>query len=368
MTNFSSIWDILNIPLGFVMRICYTLVNNYFLALLLFALVMQIVLLPLAIKQQKNSVRQAKLQPKLAAIRKKYAGRNDAATQQKMQEETMEFYKRENFNPASGCGPMLIQLPVMFALYYVIMNPLRYITGLTTTAISELQTFMTDTQGIELNMRGVYIDMLNHIRADVPAYTSIVPDLKSRVIPDLMLGSVDLSAVPTLSFKPFDWLMIIPVASFVFALLSQIITKKFTYQSPESQEASNSMSMKILQYSAPLLSLWIAFSLPAGIGLYWIFRNIIQTVQQIVISRLIPIPQFSEEDYKAAEREMKSGSNAAPARTRSSTAVPPRSLHHIDDEEYQAKYEAAVKKAEAAAEEKAKDDDRPKLKDENRHD
>ena len=71
MTNFSSIWDILNIPLGFVMRICYTLVDNYFIALLLFALIMQIVLLPLAIKQQKNQVRQASLQPKIAAIRRR---------------------------------------------------------------------------------------------------------------------------------------------------------------------------------------------------------------------------------------------------------------------------------------------------------
>ncbi len=368
MTNFSSIWDILNIPLGFVMRICYTLVDNYFIALLLFALIMQIVLLPLAIKQQKNSIRQASLQPKIAAIRKKYAGRNDAATQQKMQEETMEFYKRENFNPASGCLPMLIQLPVMFALYYVIMNPLRYITGLTTTQISELQTFMTGTQGIELNARGVYIEMMNHIRGDIPSYTSIVPDLGSRVIPDMMLGNVDLSAIPSLTFKPFDWLMIIPVLSFVFALLSQIVTKKFTYQSPETADAQNNMSMKILQYSAPLLSVWIAFSVPAGIGLYWIFRNIIATVQQIILARAFPIPHFTEEEYKAAEREMKTGSAPAQTKKRSSTAVPPRSLHHIDDEEYQAKYEAAMARAEAAAEEKAKEDDRPKLKDENRHD
>ena len=77
--------DFIAVPLGWIIKVCYSLVDNYFLALLLFAIVMQILLLYFSIKQQKNSVQQAKLAPKTAAIRKKYAGRNDAQTQQKMQ-------------------------------------------------------------------------------------------------------------------------------------------------------------------------------------------------------------------------------------------------------------------------------------------
>ena len=342
----SSIFDIINIPLGWIMRLCYSLTNNYLLALLLFSVILQIVLLPLAIKQQRNSVRQAQLAPKLAALRKKYAGRNDAATQQKMQEETMALYKRENFSPFSAFGTLLIQMPVLLALYNVVMNPLRYITGLTVDQITELNTYMTDTLGFTFNLRGQFIEMLNRIRENVSQYVSIVPDIAERPLPDMMLGSLDLSATPTFTIYPdFDWLLLIPILTFVFALLMQTITRRFTYQSPEVKEQQKSLAMKILNYSMPLLSVWIAFSVPASIGIYWIFRNILQTVQQVVLSKLIPVPQFTEEDYKAAEKEMKAG--RAP---REKSKIPPRSLHHIDDEEYQARYEAAVNAAKAAEE------------------
>ena len=123
--DFSSVLDILRIPIAYILQFCYWVGHNYMFALLLFALIMQIILLPFAIKQQKNSIRQAKLAPKTAAIRKKYAGRDDKATQQKIQQETMDLYQRENFNPMGGCLPMLIQFPILFALFRVITQPLH---------------------------------------------------------------------------------------------------------------------------------------------------------------------------------------------------------------------------------------------------
>ena len=110
----SSIWDIINIPLGWIIKISYSLTHNYAVALFLFALILQIILFPLGIKQQKNSVKQASLRPKEMAIRKKYAGRTDKPTQQKLNQEIMELYQRENFNPMGGCLPLLIQLPILF--------------------------------------------------------------------------------------------------------------------------------------------------------------------------------------------------------------------------------------------------------------
>ncbi len=99
----SSIWDIINIPLGWIIKISYSLTHNYAVALFLFALILQIILFPLGIKQQKNSVKQASLRPKEMAIRKKYAGRTDKPTQQKLNQEIMELYQRENLNPVGGC-------------------------------------------------------------------------------------------------------------------------------------------------------------------------------------------------------------------------------------------------------------------------
>lgn len=372
--------DIISVPLGWIMRVCYSLVNNYFIALLLFAIVMQLILLPFSIKQQKNSVRQAQLAPKTAALRKKYAGRNDAATQQKMQEELQELYRRENFNPASGCLPLLIQMPILFALYNVVINPLRYISGLTAARISELQTYLTETLQIELNMRSVYIDLMNKVQEFITAggeqaakILEIAPELEGATIPDMTFIGVDLSRVPSLSINPFDWLILIPIFTVVSHFITQKITRMFTYQSPETLEAQNNPSMKIMNWSMPLLSAWIALSVPAAIGLYWIFRGIIMTVQQIVLSKVYPTPHFTEEDYKAAEKEMKVGK---PKREKSK--IPPKSLHRIDDEEYQAEYRKRLAEAEAeeAAEkaERAKRDgvdvkmkDAPVLKEENKH-
>ena len=129
---------------GYVFKFFYGFSHNYLLALFLFAVVMKIILLPFGIKQQKNSIKQAKLRPKEMAIRNKYKGRNDKATQQKMQEEIMKLYQEENFNPMGGCLPMLIQLPILFALYAVIINPLTHIASFDKNAVNNVKSAVTE--------------------------------------------------------------------------------------------------------------------------------------------------------------------------------------------------------------------------------
>ena len=378
-------FDIISIPFGWIMRVCYSLVNNYFVALLLFAVVMQLILLPFSIKQQKNSVRQAELAPKMAALRKKYAGRNDAATQQKMQEEMQELYKRENYNPASGCLPLLIQMPILIALYNVVVNPLRYITGLSAATITELKTYL-ETIGHTVTEHASYsISTMREVEKlfteggeTAAALLEKFPTMDGATIPDMSFWNFDMSIVPQNPTGDgsvfFSWYLLIPVCTIVFQLVTQKITRMFTYQSPETIEAQKGCSMQVMNWSMPLLSAWIAYSVPAAIGLYWIFRGIIMAVQQIILSKLIPTPRFTEEDYKAAEKEMKVGK---PKREKSK--IPPKSLHRIDDEAYQAEYQKRL--AEAEAEEAAEKEARakrdgvdikmkkngPALKEENKH-
>ena len=102
--------------IGFFLAWMDSWAGNYLLVLLIFAVLVEILMLPLGIKQQKNSIKQARLRPKEMAIRKKYAGRTDAVTQQKMQAEIQELYRKENFNQFAGCLPMLIQLPIILIL------------------------------------------------------------------------------------------------------------------------------------------------------------------------------------------------------------------------------------------------------------
>ena len=334
--------------MGYILRFAYSLTNNYLTSIFLFTLVIELLLIPIAIKQQKNQIKQASLAPKAAAIRKKYAGRTDQATQQKMQQETMDMYKAENFNPAGGCGPLLIQFPIIICLYNVVTRPLRYICNVPNTQIEALKNTL-EGLGHEIGVSNTQIEMINLIRGNVSDYYSVAPALEKAIIPNFHVGPLDLSQVPEISFKPFNWLMLIPVITFVVMIISQYIMQKFTYQSPEAKNTQNAASMKIMMWSMPLLSVYFEFKLSAAIGVYWIFRNILQLVERIVISKLFPIPKFTEEDYKEAERQAGLSERQKKKEAKENKKFV-RSLHHIGDEEYIEKHKEELAKLEAEKE------------------
>lgn len=346
-----SIFDILYIPMGFILRTAYSLTNNYLFAIFLFTFVMEVILFPLTIKQQKNQIKQASLAPKTAAIRKKYAGRNDQATQQKMQQEIMDMYQEEHFNPASGCGTLVIQFPIIICLYNVVMRPLRYISNVPTAQITALKEFLTN-QGVEISIRNEQINIINAIKDNISNYYTIAPSLEGAVIPNFKVGPFDLSQVPTVTFNPFDWLMLIPVMTFVVMILSQWIMKKFTYQDPTMEAQQNSASMKIMMWTTPLLSVYFEFQLAAAVGAYWMFRNALMILSKFVVSKLYPLPTFTEEDYKEAERQagLSNKQKKREAKERDPNKKPVRSLHHIDDEEYLARHANDFKEEEESSE------------------
>ena len=352
-----SIFDILYIPMGYLLRFAYAVTHNYLLAIFLFTFVFEILLIPLAIKQQKNQIKQASLAPRTAAIRKKYAGREDQATKQKMQNEIMDMYQEEHFNPASGCGTLLIQFPIIICLYNVVTKPLRYISNLSTAQIASLKEYMTGPMGLELDIRNEQIGMVSVLRDNLSEFEAKFADFigDSLVLPDFKAGPFDRSKIPEISFKPFNWLMLIPVLTFVVMIVTQKIMKKFTYQDPTVAEQQNSMSMKIMEWTMPLFSVYIEFQMAAAIGMYWIFRNILQTVEKIVISKIFPLPTYTEADYKEAERVagLSNKQKKREERERDPNRKPVRSLHHIDDEEYLARHPEQLGPGEKAEEKKA---------------
>lgn len=119
------------IPFSYLMKGCLFIAgNHYIFALLFFAIAMELILLPLRIKQQKSSIMMAKVKPKEMAIREKYEGRNDKATQQKMTMEIQNMYQENGYNQFSGCLPLLIQLPIVFILFAIVRNPISYASNL----------------------------------------------------------------------------------------------------------------------------------------------------------------------------------------------------------------------------------------------
>ena len=339
--------------MGYILRFAYSFTHNYLFAIFLFTLVMEILLSPIAIKQQKNQIKQARLAPKVAAIRKKYAGRNDQATQQRMQQETMEMYQSENFNPMGGCLPLLIQFPFIICIYNVVTRPLRYLCNIPTAQINALKDYLIE-KGVTI---GSYpqIDIIKAIRGNEAEYYTVAENLKNASLPDFNLFGLDLSLTPDISFNPFNWLMFIPLITLVVMILSTKIMQHYSYKDPMTENQQNNISMKIMTWSMPLLSVFIEFRLPAVIGIYWIFRNVLQLGEKIIIAKVMPLPKISKEEYEKAEKEAamsnKQKKRAAAAGNSDRPFV--RSLHHIDDEEYIARHAEELKALEEEREARA---------------
>ncbi len=377
-----GLFDLINIPFSWVIRFFYGLTNNYMVALLFFAIVVKLVLFPIGIKTQKNMVKQASLRPKEMAIRAKYAGRTDQATQQKMQNEIMSLYQSENYNPAGGCLPMILQLLVIWAIYQIVYGPLTYLCGMSAEAVTLLK------EGIKVLMEteaytGNQIQMLHDITVlgigkvleALPAlegYTAeigaSIEDILMNNWPNMTVfgGKLDLSATPTVAF---NLLLLIPILNLVTTWASTKITRKFTYQSPEQQQANS--SMKIMEITMPLMIFWMAFNLPAALGAYWIFQNILGVLQSFILSKMYPYPKFSDEELKEAVKSINQGQKkdkkSVPASSgNANNGQKKRSLHHIDDEDYAdtpaqptGKKKKSAELPEEPAEESAKDADAP---------
>ena len=132
------------IALGFEWMINVLGFGSFILGTFVFAVVVELLMLPLAIHQQKNARKQARLRPKEMAIRRKYAGRNDQKTMQEMQQEIQTMYQNEGINPmTSGCLPLLISLPVVYALYYIVIDPLKYMMSCPSELASALTDYIT---------------------------------------------------------------------------------------------------------------------------------------------------------------------------------------------------------------------------------
>lgn len=316
---------------GFLMKICYDIFENlggYAIALLAFSLLVQIVLFPFSIKQQKNSQKQAKLRPKEAAIRKKYAGRTDRETQMKMNEEIQKLYQEEHFSPFAGCLPLLIQFPIIIALFNVIQQPLTYIsgmdsdliTGITEVAKKVAPDMLGEAHNIEINL----VRIINEHGAEFANLT------KGFVIPDFsMFGSfMDLSMVPMEAFNGHLQLIIIPIATFLSAFFGQKLTRKFMYQ---PGAATPDSGMKVMNFIMPLFSAYLAFSWPAVMGLYWTYRSILAFVQQVLLSKMFPIPTFTEEELKAAEKAYAAQNKSKPYKASDNAGR--KSLIFDDDDE-----------------------------------
>ena len=342
------------IGLGFGWLIEVPGFGNFILGTAYFAIVLEILMIPLGIHQQKNSRKQARLRPREMAIRNKYKGRNDQATMQKLNQEIQALYAQEGYSPMAGCLPLLITMPFLLFLYYIVIDPLTYMMGASGSLSSAFLTFADAARaagglGLEMGSSRGTIEVLSLIRegglsldglADFsyftngPACLSALDGMVDR-IPDFTLFGTNMGLTPVPFGKPYV-LMAIPVLTFVVYWGSGKISRKYTFQPAQNEgDPTQGCSNTMMNVMMPAMSAFFTFMVPAAVGIYWMFKSVVSTVKTIIVAKVMPLPTFTEEDYKAAERELAGKDKNKPVKKSGARNPNVRSLHHIDDEDYE---------------------------------
>ena len=268
------IGDILGTPLGYLMKFCYDIINNYGIAIIVFTLLTKVILFPISLLVQKNSIKMIKIKPKLDALKYRYVDDKDA-----LLDAQHELFKKEKYNPFAGTIPLLLQLPIILGLIDVVYRPLKHILHFSPDVIN---AFVMKTQQItnlaELGSSPELVVMKNVLNpANHEAYMSLgngalsgtdVGSLIEKMQSiDMNFLGFDLSATPTFAL---NLLILIPILAGLSALIMCVIQNKINVLQIEQSKASQwGMTAFMIAFST-----YFAFLVPAGVGLYWIFGNL----------------------------------------------------------------------------------------------
>jgi len=254
---------------GMIIRVIYELVNNdYLISILIFTLITKIVLFPLSLGQIKSTEKLKKITPKDKEIREKY--KND---KQKQSEELTKLYSENKINPLGGCLPLLIQIPIVLAMFYIVKQPLTYIVQ---TPPEQIKTY---TQQV-LNKETVTASEITQNELVVAQKMNLID---MQVFPGFNLGDVPSNVFNKDESKRVNPIvLLIPIITVVLSFVQIKLLKSSTSMSDEQAEMQKTMNLTM-----PILSGVIAFTMPLALGVYWLFGNVIQIGQQLIIQKII---------------------------------------------------------------------------------
>ena len=334
-------------------------IPNTGLSIILFTFVIYLLMTPLTIKQQKFSKLQSKMNPEIQAIQAKYKNKKDNDSMMAMNMETKAVYAKYGVSPSGSCVQLIIQMPILFALYRVIYAMPAYVgkikdaffplvDKLITQAgsVEFIQTFKDAayfnkqfnneqfTSGVTSYVQNTYVDVLN--RASTTEFMSIAekyPSLANDVAESMeklnqynfFLG-LNIGNSPSFTIKQAfssgSYLLIVGALMIpVLAALTQWLNVKLMPQPEQNdnkngndQAAAMAQSMKTMNMMMPLMSAWFCFTLPAGMGIYWIAGAVIRSIQQVVINKHIDKMDIDEvikkNESKAKAKMEKANVNA----------------------------------------------------------
>lgn len=324
MSFFSNIF-------GYVLNFIYEIVKNYGLAIILFSILLKLLLLPLTIKQQKTLKKSQKLQVKLKEIQDKYSNNPE-----KLNQEMMDLYKKENMSPFSGCLSSILQIILLLAMFYLVSRPLTYMKKVDSEEIDTYKEAIVQEQG-ENSVSTTYpeisiikyinqkqnnpevnntetVENVDNTTAEVietennTTETEVieVEEEKLNINEDLYINmnflGVDLSSIPKDNYK--DWkVFIIPLLYIVSSCISIKMTqtqakqpeKKDVEKNKDEEPDMTAQMNKSMTWMMPILAVTVSLVAPLGLALYWLVNNILMIIERIVIDKFI-VPKEEEEN------------------------------------------------------------------------
>jgi len=270
-----AIFNIINVPLGWVLRFIAGAFNGNFAAsVFVFTLLINLVFIPLTIKSQKSAVQQTRLKPKLDALKKKYGD-----DKQKYSQAMQQLYQEENVSMSGGCLPMILRLVIMMSIYWLIMSPITYLMNVDADVITKATEALQET-GVKIVQGRSELQVIGAVLSKKISSPEILNAAQSI---NFSFFGIDLTETPKFSFNIFGdfekiWLM--PLLAFASQILSSLLSMRM-----QKKNNPDAPSMTGMLLTMPLISLWIGFTLPGGVTFYWACSSLIGGLIQVAVQQ-----------------------------------------------------------------------------------
>ena len=322
--------DIITIPFGYLMDWLYQITGNYGVALILFAVIVQLVLLPITAKSKRSTMKMSRLQPRIKDIQNRYSH-----DQQKMNELVTKLYQEEGVSMGGGCLWSFIPLFILLPLYTVVRQPIVYMLHEELAVAEQIIEAIKAVDSSLFTGNNFYDQIVaaNYIAEYADVVKAAVPEISARALEGINFGflGINLGQIPQFNIFGATWVWDwAHIGGVLIALLSagnQVITMKVSQamnnsvitdekgvQDKETAENSQSaQSMKMMTYTMPLMMLWIGFTVPAGLSLYWFIGGVVRTIEDAILTKryrkiydaedAVRIQRAMEQDRIEAEKE-----------------------------------------------------------------
>ena len=297
---FSALGNIITVPFAALLRWLYAFTGSYGISIILFGLVVKLVVLPFQMKSKRSMVRMGRLSSKQQELQKQYAN-----NKQKFNEELQKLYQEEGINPMGGCLWSFLPLFILIPLNSVIRMPITHFMGLSQEVCDALrETAMTlgYTPTMAGSSYGAY-EQLGLSQFISQHWENFQGSYDGLINVNYSFLGLDLSKIPSEIIKEgfsFSWafigVMLIPIISAALSYVMSVVTMASNGQKAQA-------NMKAMNLMMPLMSLWIGFIMPAGLGIYWIANSVFAMVQEALLGKFYTKKITAEEEERAAKRD-----------------------------------------------------------------